>query len=127
MFFVSSRRRHTRWPRDWSSDVCSSDLLGVAAVSVSPQDGELEHVGVEAEAGLVVVDEEPDVGAAHCGGLLSVGVDRRHHCHVRTRRITEYPYSFRACPVTVTAFPLSGPVMGDRGPARPRSTLYFFP
>src|SRR5439155_1661741 len=23
----SSRRRHTRWPRDWSSDVCSSDLL----------------------------------------------------------------------------------------------------
>src|SRR5207253_5673002 len=23
------RRRHTRWPRDWSSDVCSSDLQGV--------------------------------------------------------------------------------------------------
>src|SRR5690625_7139245 len=27
-FFFSSRRRHTRWPRDWSSDVCSSDLEG---------------------------------------------------------------------------------------------------
>src|SRR5215208_3928641 len=27
-FFFSSRRRHTRWPRDWSSDVCSSDLVG---------------------------------------------------------------------------------------------------
>src|SRR6266508_4502478 len=27
-FFFSSRRRHTRWPRDWSSDVCSSDLMG---------------------------------------------------------------------------------------------------
>src|SRR5690625_7152977 len=27
VFFFSSRRRHTRWPRDWSSDVCSSDLL----------------------------------------------------------------------------------------------------
>src|SRR5207253_6470910 len=25
--FYSSRRRHTRWPRDWSSDVCSSDLI----------------------------------------------------------------------------------------------------
>src|SRR6266487_4562802 len=25
-FFVSSRRRHTRWTGDWSSDVCSSDL-----------------------------------------------------------------------------------------------------
>src|SRR5439155_10233989 len=24
--FFSSRRRHTWWPRDWSSDVCSSDL-----------------------------------------------------------------------------------------------------
>src|ERR1035438_10059145 len=26
-FFFSSRRRHTRCPSDWSSDVCSSDLL----------------------------------------------------------------------------------------------------
>src|SRR5690625_3628776 len=26
MFFFSSSIRHTRWPRDWSSDVCSSDL-----------------------------------------------------------------------------------------------------
>src|ERR1041385_4518352 len=25
--FFSSRRRHTRWSRDWSSDVCSSDLV----------------------------------------------------------------------------------------------------
>src|SRR6266849_9800356 len=28
IFFFSSRRRHTRSTRDWSSDVCSSDLLG---------------------------------------------------------------------------------------------------
>src|SRR5690625_7442920 len=27
-FFFSCRRRHTRWPRDLSSDVCSSDLGG---------------------------------------------------------------------------------------------------
>src|SRR5438309_7586982 len=26
-FFFSSRRRHTRWNCDWSSDVCSSDLM----------------------------------------------------------------------------------------------------
>src|SRR5207245_8430177 len=32
LFFFSSRRRHTRCYRDWSSDVCSSDLLGVAQV-----------------------------------------------------------------------------------------------
>src|SRR2546421_483298 len=29
-FFFSSRRRHTRSDRDWSSDVCSSDLAGSA-------------------------------------------------------------------------------------------------
>src|SRR5215510_5309632 len=31
-FFFSSRRRHTRWPRDWSSDVCSSDLRALGRV-----------------------------------------------------------------------------------------------
>src|SRR3712207_9029636 len=30
LLFFSSRRRHTRYWRDWSSDVCSSDLLGEA-------------------------------------------------------------------------------------------------
>src|SRR5437868_15362386 len=30
LFFFSSRRRHTRSKRDWSSDVCSSDLLEAA-------------------------------------------------------------------------------------------------
>src|SRR5207253_4032299 len=29
----SSRRRHTRWPRDWSSDVCSSDLQARRSLS----------------------------------------------------------------------------------------------
>src|SRR5439155_8879781 len=42
-FFFSSRRRHTRWPRDWSSDVCSSDLeenqprFGAAIVEGGPR------------------------------------------------------------------------------------------
>src|SRR3712207_6862306 len=31
-FFFSSRRRHTRYWRDWSSDVCSSDLWASIAV-----------------------------------------------------------------------------------------------
>src|SRR5882757_9699874 len=30
-FFFSSRRRHTRYWRDWSSDVCSSDLADLVA------------------------------------------------------------------------------------------------
>src|SRR5438045_6193469 len=34
MFFFSSRRRHTRCLSDWSSDVCSSDLLRLTQVLV---------------------------------------------------------------------------------------------
>src|SRR5689334_23911191 len=33
VFFFSSRRRHTRWNCDWSSDVCSSDLARAAHVA----------------------------------------------------------------------------------------------
>src|SRR5207253_5302136 len=35
VFLFSSRRRHTRWPRDWSSDVCSSDLKAFLPVGDS--------------------------------------------------------------------------------------------
>src|SRR5205809_4064524 len=43
LFFFSSRRRHTRCSRDWSSDVCSSDLVrpvngGAMATGVPPCD-----------------------------------------------------------------------------------------
>src|SRR2546430_7397824 len=33
-FFFSSRRRHTRFDCDWSSDVCSSDLLAISNYAV---------------------------------------------------------------------------------------------
>src|SRR5690606_433576 len=35
-FFFSSRRRHTRFSRDWSSDVCSSDLAHFEWPAISP-------------------------------------------------------------------------------------------
>src|SRR2546429_1605709 len=35
-FFFSSRRRHTRCSRDWSSDVCSSDLIPGSSESLVP-------------------------------------------------------------------------------------------
>src|SRR5690606_40073884 len=37
-FFFSSRRRHTRFSRDWSSDVCSSDLGFRIALNVPTAD-----------------------------------------------------------------------------------------
>src|SRR5690625_5612568 len=49
-FFFSSRRRHTRWPRDWSSDVCSSDLTDGLG---------LDKVGIETdEKGFIPVNDE---------------------------------------------------------------------
>src|SRR2546427_2564158 len=35
VLFFSSRRRHTRFDCDWSSDVCSSDLLTVVIIFVA--------------------------------------------------------------------------------------------
>src|SRR3712207_8300666 len=53
-FFFSSRRRHTRYWRDWSSDVCSSDLVeqhlgGAAGGRV--REGEHLHLRVERDLG----------------------------------------------------------------------------
>src|SRR3712207_7059784 len=52
-FFFSSRRRHTRYWRDWSSDVCSSDLTEPGRwryfypVPVMPDGRELWHADEE--------------------------------------------------------------------------------
>src|SRR5256885_10808438 len=40
LFFFSSRRRHTRLQGDWSSDVCSSDLIELIEQNLLPEIGE---------------------------------------------------------------------------------------
>src|SRR5690606_39402357 len=42
-FFFSSRRRHTRFSRDWSSDVCSSDLLSGGNSGPLPGQTSVQH------------------------------------------------------------------------------------
>src|SRR6266487_5768373 len=42
-FFFSSRRRHTRWTGDWSSDVCSSDLIWNDRSQISLRSSGLRH------------------------------------------------------------------------------------
>src|SRR2546430_7676011 len=57
-FFFSSRRRHTRFDCDWSSDVCSSDLLiyralvdhQVDIVAGNSTDGLIDSLGLVALA-----------------------------------------------------------------------------
>src|SRR5690349_17178368 len=62
-FFFSSRRRHTRSLRDWSSDVCSSDLLVENALQHTPPDTTVE-VTVSAAPALQVTDRGPGVPAS---------------------------------------------------------------
>src|SRR5437763_8730889 len=47
-FFFSSRRRHTRYIGDWSSDVCSSDLPGALH---GPEGGDTPNQGPPASWG----------------------------------------------------------------------------
>src|SRR5690625_6381139 len=49
-FFFSSRRRHTRWPRDWSSDVCSSDLELLISEVIQKAVITVDEEGMEAAA-----------------------------------------------------------------------------
>src|SRR5256886_10799893 len=83
-FFFSSRRRHTRFDCDWSSDVCSSDLHYMlnsivvaygghtgdddAVEHVVPDDGERRAVvlKVEGRGGRPEVQRELEIGRASC-------------------------------------------------------------
>src|SRR5690606_39497361 len=46
-FFFSRRRRHTRFSRDWSSDVCSSDLAGYLPAGSTVEDWPLSYADLE--------------------------------------------------------------------------------
>src|SRR5690348_17557245 len=46
VFFFSSRRRHTRWTGDWSSDVCSSDLAADRPAALRALDRALADTAV---------------------------------------------------------------------------------
>src|SRR5690554_166561 len=64
LFFFSSRRRHTRCGRDWSSDVCSSDLN-------LPATGLKEEIDLVHFPG-VIKDHEP-----HYFGLVLTGINEQ--------------------------------------------------
>src|SRR6266511_326698 len=77
-FFFSSRRRHTRFSRDWSSDVCSSDLQQAGRA----RPGEEGEQPVPMRGGEEV--REPDEGALQRridreqSGEVRAGADERH-------------------------------------------------
>src|SRR5690606_32147333 len=88
VFCFSSRRRHTRFSRDWSSDVCSSDLaaynlLAIAfADSVAGSPGSIEFNLDTAGLGGYTVDEfKADIAERQAAGgtvVISVGGQNGH-------------------------------------------------
>src|SRR5216684_8518557 len=71
-FFFSSRRRHTRCSRDWSSDVCSSDLRGTTRsvngrLAKRPTEGHCPADAAHPETWLAVaaVKGRPGVGTGY--------------------------------------------------------------
>src|SRR5207249_5360759 len=94
-FFFSSRRRHTRSKRDWSSDVCSSDLIGIYAVrpriclveGTTGYDPSLDSVDVA-----VPVKSDPACGRSRkkCAGRdsdKSAGCVSITSCHIGQRTL----------------------------------------
>src|SRR5438876_5190831 len=92
MFFFSSRRRHTRWTGDWSSDVCSSDLFSRHAFFDAPRlDAMLALAMVRARLARPQHYEERSIAT---GGLA---IDRRDDYVELLQRADEQP-------VTILAF-----------------------
>src|SRR5690606_40120178 len=59
-FFFSSRRRHTRFSRDWSSDVCSSDLEQGIGVDVTKlKNTYYEQVKAILDEATIVIPDNP--------------------------------------------------------------------
>src|SRR6266487_5191740 len=80
-FFFSSRRRHTRWTGDWSSDVCSSDLQVI--VSLGFNGNALALVGTGARQGNCIdafgnslINQTPQCNAANFYRMANAEIAR---------------------------------------------------
>src|SRR5438105_10252908 len=81
-FFFSSRRRHTRSTRDWSSDVCSSDLWD----DWGGYDDHVATPAVEYTPDNVQVAFGPRVPLLMFGGQVQGGIDSRWCSHASVAR-----------------------------------------
>src|SRR5256886_7733550 len=72
-FFFSSRRRHTRFDCDWSSDVCSSDLFTGRKLRQHPAQGGATSLGVCADNAEVARFTIAFMWALRYQGVLDIG------------------------------------------------------
>src|SRR3712207_841410 len=82
LFFFSSRRRHTRYWRDWSSDVCSSDLYNPRVAESVDVRGRIEelHEQIRYHNRRYYVEDAPEVSDAEYDALYSEleGLEAEH-------------------------------------------------
>src|SRR5436190_23804737 len=99
IFFFSSRRRHTRSLCDWSSDVCSSDLVGIGianrddaaagGVQRVPALNDLGERGSHRQLGVVGKADGHEIGRASCRervwiSVVGGSVKRKKTCTLST-------------------------------------------
>src|SRR5260370_40785740 len=74
-FFFSSRRRHTRFKCDWSSDVCSSDLLELEAQARRcGTRRRIQAVALPLVAAVAPLVAGAQIGRASCRGRVEISV-----------------------------------------------------
>src|SRR2546430_2782940 len=71
-FFFSSRRRHTRFDCDWSSDVCSSDLAASMASTVAEVSGNAERASDVARHSVEVAHKGGDAVRRTIDGMNTI-------------------------------------------------------
>src|SRR6266481_8214826 len=88
-FFFSSRRRHTRWNCDWSSDVCSSDLTALGDRELSLVDMGNDMADVLKKLGY----DKVDVVGYSMGGGVAFQFAAQHPAMVRRLVLVSTPFS----------------------------------
>src|SRR2546429_6718140 len=98
MFFLfSSRRRHTRCSRDWSSDVCSSDLA--PSGPQSKREAAAGRLAIEGVSVIVELFEPHARGVERADGFLLQEIEQARACMSRRpirSSVADYPEIGRA-------------------------------
>src|SRR5436309_14671882 len=88
-FFFSSRRRHTRFSRDWSSDVCSSDLHQLRRAAAARRRNATQLVSGGDTALEALVLDDSDIAAQYLARMLR-SEERRVGKECRSRWAAEH-------------------------------------
>src|SRR5437867_9757852 len=93
-FFFSSRRRHTRSYGDWSSDVCSSDLMGYgypAALAAKLALPERNVIALCGDGDFLMTGQEIATAVQYGAAFVALVVNNGLYGTIRMHQEREYP------------------------------------